>query len=102
MQLNPSNSELCPGCGQPLVVDPRKKILDALPERGYIRQKLLIPHLIPYSPATLWRRVKAGEFPAPTKISPRISAWRIEEVKAWLKSNPDARPRMKKKHVGPK
>jgi prophage regulatory protein len=74
----------CSTCGQPLIIDPRKKILDSLPERGYVRQKLLIPHLLPFSSATLWRKVAAKEFPAPQKLSPRITAWRIDEVKAWL------------------
>lgn len=91
-QLHPA----CPACGQEIVIESRKKILEALPERGYIRQKLLIPHLVPFSVATLWRRVKTGDFPAPVRLSPRITAWRIEDIKAWLKSNPDPKRRARK------
>ena len=91
-QLHPA----CPACGQEIVIDSRKKIFESLPERGYIRQKLLIPHLVPFSVATLWRRVKTGDFPAPVRLSPRITAWRIEDIKAWLNSNPDPKRRARK------
>jgi prophage regulatory protein len=43
-----------------------------IPENGFIRQKQLMPCL-PFSSATLWRRIAAGEFPKPIKISARIS-----------------------------
>jgi prophage regulatory protein len=57
---------------------------DDLRKDQYVRQKLLIPHLLPFSSATLWRKVNSGEFPAPKKLSARITAWRIEEVRAWM------------------
>lgn len=56
----------------------------ALPANGYIRQQELIPAIVPWSPSTLWRKVRAGEFPAPVKLSTRITAWRAEAVKDWL------------------
>lgn len=31
-----------------------------------------------------WRR--RGLFPAPVRLGPRLLAWRIEEIKAWLES----------------
>ena len=51
---------------------------------GYIRQSQLIPAIVPFSSATLWRKVKAGTFPAPVKLSARVTAWRVEQVRAWL------------------
>ncbi len=42
------------------------------------------PGLVPFSSATLWRKVKAGDFPAPTKLSERVTAWRVEDVRQWL------------------
>ncbi|WP_413454054.1 helix-turn-helix transcriptional regulator [Erwinia persicina] len=39
---------------------------------------------LPFSSATLWRRVASGTFPKPIKISARITAWRAEEVKEWI------------------
>lgn len=57
---------------------------DNLPDTGYIRQSQLIPSVVPVSPATLWRKCKAGQFPKPVKLSERVTAWRVGEVRAWL------------------
>jgi prophage regulatory protein len=58
-----------------------------LPETGYLRQAQLIPVIVPVSAATLWRWVKAGKFPAPVKLSERVTAWSVESVRAWLESH---------------
>lgn len=58
----------------------------------FLRQHQLVGHprrnprcgLLPFSAATLWRKVRAGEFPAPVKLSTRITAWRAEAVEDWL------------------
>ena len=55
-----------------------------LPKSGFIRQSQLIPFIVPFSSATLWRKVKSGEFPKPVKLSARITAWAVEDVQAWL------------------
>lgn len=39
---------------------------------------------IPFSAATLWRKVRSGEFPAPIKLSEKVTAWRVGDVRAWL------------------
>lgn len=57
-----------------------------VPQAGYIRQALLIPIIIPISPATLWRWIKLEKFPQPVKLSPRITAWRIDDIVKWLSS----------------
>lgn len=62
-----------------------------LPTTGYVRQSQLVPHIIPFSPATLWRKVKAGQFPRPVKLSERVTAWSVEDVRAWMQQqSPDA------------
>lgn len=55
-----------------------------LPVTGYIRQAQLIPTFVPFSSATLWRKVKTGEFPKPVKLSERVTAWRAEDVRDWI------------------
>ena len=55
-----------------------------LPTNGYVRQSQLVPHIIPFSPATLWRKVKTGLFPRPVKLSERVTAWAVEDVRAWM------------------
>ncbi len=61
-----------------------------LPIGGYIRQSQLIPNIVPFSSATLWRKVKTGEFPAPVKLSERITAWEVSAVREWLDSRKGA------------
>lgn len=62
----------------------------ALPMEGYVRQAQLVPNVIPISPATLWRWVKAGKFPAPVKLGPMITAWAVADVRNWLESQQSA------------
>lgn len=64
-------------------------LLSQLPAEGYVRQSQLVPAIVPFSAPTLWRKVKAGTFPAPVKLAPRVTAWRVEAVRAWL-ANPEA------------
>jgi prophage regulatory protein len=58
--------------------------MGTLPETGYVRQFQLIPFIFPFSSATLWRKVKAGTFPKPVKLGPRITAWRAEDIRRLL------------------
>jgi prophage regulatory protein len=54
------------------------------PATGFIRQAQLIPAIIPFSSATLWRMVKAKTFPAPVKLSERVTAWDVSAVREWM------------------
>jgi prophage regulatory protein len=49
----------------------------------YVRVNQLT-QLIPISKASVWRKVKEGSFPKPIKLGERITAWRMEDVEAWL------------------
>ena len=40
--------------------------------------------LLPVSPATLWRWVKAGEFPAPQRLGLRCTVWRESDIQAFM------------------
>ena len=64
---------------------------NATPENRMIRINELASHkgqrgLIPVSPATLWRWVKAGKFPEPIRLSDRVTAWEAAKVNAWIQS----------------
>ncbi|MBX9793380.1 MAG: AlpA family phage regulatory protein [Burkholderiaceae bacterium] len=37
----------------------------------------------PVAPATIWRWVKRGEFPAPVSLGPQTTAWRVDQLDAW-------------------
>ena len=60
--------------------------IGGLPATGYVRQAQLIPDIVPFSSATLWREVQAGSFPAPVKLSRRVTARRVEDVREWMQS----------------
>jgi prophage regulatory protein len=43
-----------------------------------------------WSRATIWRKVKAGLFPAPIPIGPKSIAWDAEEIAQWQQRCIDA------------
>lgn len=53
---------------------------------GFIRQAQLIPTFVPFSSATLWRLVSRKKFPQPVRLSERITAWKCEDIHAWLQA----------------
>jgi prophage regulatory protein len=67
-------------------------IFDALPDSAFIRESQLVqsprrpetPAPLPFSAPTLWRKVKAGTFPKPIKLSERVTAWNVGIVRAWM------------------
>jgi prophage regulatory protein len=48
------------------------------------------PAPLPFSAPTLWRRVKDGSFPKPVKLSLRVTAWRVSDVRAWIAAQTNA------------
>lgn len=66
--------------------------------RSYFRMRELATaqgragHL-PVSPATIWRWVAAGEFPAPVKLSGGVTAWPAEAIKAWERERAESAAR---------
>ena len=40
------------------------------------------------SPATIWRRIKAGDFPPPRQLTPNKVGWPECEIEKWEKSRP--------------
>ena len=58
-----------------------------LPDEAFIRPKhLLRLQLVPFSATTLWRKCRQSEFPQPIKVSAGITAWRVGDIRAYLKA----------------
>lgn len=57
-----------------------------LPKTGFLRLPAIIaPHgPIPVSKSTWWAGIKTGRYPKPVKLSARISAWRVEDIRAFI------------------
>lgn len=57
-----------------------------LPDDALIRLCLLVAWgLIPFSTSTLWRKCRQGEFPPPVRVSAGVTAWRVGQIRIWLK-----------------
>ena len=65
---------------------------DTMPDSAFIREAQLVqspkrpttPAPLPFSAPTLWRKVAAGTFPAPFKLSARVTAWKVGAVREWI------------------
>jgi predicted DNA-binding transcriptional regulator AlpA len=56
---------------------------DDFPQTGFVRlPSILAPKgPIPLSKSTWWAGVKDGRYPKPVKLGPRITAWRVEDIR---------------------
>jgi prophage regulatory protein len=61
---------------------------DDLPKTGFIRLISIIGPRgpIPVSKSTWWAGVKTGRYPKPVKLAPRITAWRVEDIRALIEN----------------
>jgi len=64
-----------------------------LPETGYLRINQIvgnpksnppIPAIIPVGKSTWWQGVKSGLYPKPVKLSPRVTVWHVEDIRAFI------------------
>ena len=56
-----------------------------LPSTGYIRLPNVL-EIIPVSASTWWAGSISGRFPKPIKLTPRTTAWKVEEIRALIDS----------------
>ena len=70
-----------------------------LPETGFVRLPRIIgdiradppiPPIIPVSKSTWWAGVKTGRYPQPIKLGPRITAWRVSDIRALISRDMNA------------
>jgi len=68
-----------------------------LPETGFVRLPHIIgnpkanppiPPIIPVSKSTWWAGVKSGRYPQPVKLGPKITAWKISDIRALIEGQP--------------
>jgi prophage regulatory protein len=57
-----------------------------LPVTGFVRlPDILAPNgPIPVSKSTWWQGIKDGRYPKPVKLGPRITAWRVEDIRTLI------------------
>lgn len=52
-----------------------------LPQTGLLRIRQVLK-FVPVSRSNWWLGVKDGRFPKPVKLSPRVTCWRAEDIRA--------------------
>lgn len=57
-----------------------------LPETGFVRLSTILK-IYPVGKSTWWAGVKTGKFPTPIKLSERITAWRVEDIKQLISNH---------------
>ncbi|WP_323972266.1 helix-turn-helix transcriptional regulator [Aeromonas hydrophila] len=63
--------------------------LSELPQEGFVRVDTLAK-VLGIAVVTVWRWSAKGNFPKPVKLSERVTAWRAEEVRAWMNARGEA------------
>lgn len=70
--------------------------MNKLPETGYLRLPQIIgnpksnppiPPIIPVGKTTWWEGIKTGRFPKPVKLTERVTAWRVEDIRALIEQH---------------
>tara|TARA_E500000331_G_scaffold36393_1_gene30292 strand:+ start:971 stop:1168 length:198 start_codon:yes stop_codon:yes gene_type:complete len=56
-----------------------------LPETGFVRLPTVLK-VFPVSKSTWWAGVKADLYPKPVKLGPKITAWRVEDIRQLIAS----------------
>ena len=51
----------------------------ALPNYGFMRLPQVL-EIYPVGKSTWWAGVKDGRFPQPVKLSPRTTAWKVQDI----------------------
>jgi prophage regulatory protein len=69
--------------------------MNQLPQTGFVKLFQIIGNkkteppvsaIIPVSKSTWWAGVKSGRYPQPVKIGARCTAWKVEDVRAFVES----------------
>ncbi len=61
------------------------QITTPLSQVGFLRLPQVLA-LFPVSRSAFWAGVKTGKYPQPVKLSPRCTAWKIEDIRALLEN----------------
>jgi prophage regulatory protein len=69
--------------------------MNQLPETGFLRLSQIIgnpkanppiPPIIPVKKSCWWQMVRDGRAPKPVKLGPRVTAWKVEDIRALIAS----------------
>ena len=57
-----------------------------LADSGFLRINQIVGPggLVPVGKSTIWAWIKLGKFPAPIKLGPRTTVWKVSDIRTWL------------------
>ena len=67
--------------------------MTSIPETGFLRLSQILgnpksnpptPPIIPISKSSWWQGVSSGRYPAPIKLSPKVTVWRVEDIREMI------------------
>ena len=67
--------------------------MTSIPETGFLRLSQILgnpksnpptPPIIPISKSGWWQGVSSGRYPAPLKLSPKVTVWRVEDIREMI------------------
>jgi predicted DNA-binding transcriptional regulator AlpA len=58
---------------------------DSMPSTGFMRLPQVL-EVVAFSAPTAYRKIKAGTFPKPVRLSERVAAWSVGDLRAWIQS----------------
>lgn len=56
---------------------------NTLPQTGFLRLAQVL-QFIPVARSTWWQGVRDGRYPASVKLGPRTTAWKVEDIRAFI------------------
>ena len=60
-----------------------ERLTAPLPHEGFIRLPQVL-HVLGIGKTTFWEGIKTGRFPAPIKLGPRTSVWKVEDIRSLI------------------
>lgn len=57
-----------------------ERLTTPLPQEGFVRLPQVL-HVLGIGKTTFWEGIKSGRFPAPIKLGPRTSVWKVEDIR---------------------
>ena len=68
---------------------PKEQIIDEeqlrIPTEGFMRLPAVLS-VFPVSKSTWWAGISAGRFPRGVKLGPRITAWKVEDIRRLIEA----------------
>lgn len=63
-----------------------------MPEEGFVRLPVVL-NVLGISRTAFYDGIARGDYPRPVRLGPRVSVWRVEEIRTLISTCHEERPR---------